>query len=113
MDEPGNEPVLAEQPPAPPPPAEPERRERAIGVSASVVVTLLAAAAFLVFVAQNTEQVDVEWTVWSVGVSLAAVVFGAMLLGSALTVALAALWRLRRHRRRREREELHRLRGRG
>lgn len=109
MEEPGSEPVVAEEPPAP----AAARRERGIGVWTSVVVAVLAAAAFLVFVAQNTDDADVEWTVWAVGVPVAALVFGAMLLGSVLTLALGAIWRLRRHRRRREREELHRLRGGG
>ncbi|HET7044987.1 MAG TPA: hypothetical protein VFI37_09075 [Gaiellaceae bacterium] len=85
-------------------------RDRGIGVWTSVAIALLAAAAFLVFVAQNTEDSNVEWTVWSVGVPLAAIVFGAMLLGSVLTLAVGAIWRLRRRRRLRERQELHRLR---
>ena len=109
MEDPGSEPVVEQ----PRPPDERRRRERATGVWTSVAVALLAATAFLVFVAQNTDQVDVEWTVWSVRVSLAAVVFGAMLLGALLALAIGAIWRLRRHRRRREREELHRLRGGG
>ena len=68
---------------------EPERGYRGTGIWFSVVVALLVAAAFLVFVAQNTDGVNVQWTVWDVDVSLAAVVFGAMLLGSALTLAWA------------------------
>ncbi len=100
---------------APPGRSEPKppREGRGVGVWASVIGFLAAAAAFLVFVVQNTETVHVDWTVWSVGVSLAAVVFGAMLLGSALTLALGAIWRIRRRRRHREREELHRLRAGG
>ena len=104
------------QPDAQPEPARERRREqrehgyRGTGVWFSVVVALLVAAAFLVFVAQNTDGVNVQWTVWDVNVSLAAVVFGAMLLGSALTLALGAIWRIRHRRRLRERDELKRLR---
>jgi uncharacterized integral membrane protein len=100
------EPELA---PEPTPAAKPPR-DRGLGVWTSVANAVLTAAAFLVFVAQNTEDSNVEWTVWSVGVPLAAIVFGAMLLGSVLTLAIGAIWRLRRRRRLREREELHRLR---
>ncbi len=101
---------MEEPPPTRPDPKpvdlpEPES-ESSAGLWTSIVVFVLLATAFLVFVAQNTDHVDVEWTVWSVGVSLAAVVFGAMLLGSVLTLAGVALWRLRRHRRRRERRRL-------
>jgi len=101
--------------PRPEPTPEPKRKERergyrGTGIWFSVVVALLVAAAFLVFVAQNTDSVRVQWTVWDVGVSLAAVVFGAMLLGSALTLAIGAIWRIRHRRRLREREELQRLR---
>jgi uncharacterized integral membrane protein len=118
---PGEEP-RAEAPPAaetpphePAPPAQPpaaQRQYRSTGVWASVVVFALAAAAFLVFIAQNTEQVSVHWTVWHVEVSLAAVVFGAMLLGSLLTIAVGAIWRYRRRRELRRREELRSLRAR-
>ena len=112
------EPTTPEADVEPPAPAEPEpkkpREPHGIGVWATVVAALLVAAAFLVFVAQNTDRVHVQWTAWDVHVSLAAVVFGAMLLGSALTLLSAAIWRVGRRRRLREREELHRLRaGRG
>ena len=111
MDEEAPGGAVEQAPAAPAEQAREERRERAIGVWTSVVVLVLAATAFLVFVAQNTDEVDVEWTVWSVGVSLAAVVFGSMLLGAVGALAAMTAWRLRRHRRLREREELRRLRG--
>lgn len=106
----------AEPPQAEPTPAEPAarprkpREPRELGIWTTVLSAVLVATAFLVFVAQNTDRVHVQWTVWSVDVPLAAVVFGAMLLGSVLTLLVAAIWRIGRRRRRREREELHRLR---
>jgi len=113
MDEEGAGGAVEQAPAAPDARGREERRERALGVWTSVVVLVLAATAFLVFVAQNTDEVAVEWTVWSVGVSLAAVVFGSMLLGAVGALAAVTAWRLRRHRRLREREELRRLRGGG
>jgi uncharacterized integral membrane protein len=112
MEEPSSGEIV-ERPPESPPEQEPTPkppRDRGLGVWTSVAIAVLTAAAFLVFVAQNTEDSNVEWTVWSVGVPLAAIVFGAMLLGSVLTLAIGAIWRLRRRRRLRERVELHRLR---
>jgi len=103
---------LPQESAAPPEPTRRKREYRSTGVWASVVVFALAAAAFLVFIAQNTEQVAVHWTAWHVEVSLAAVVFGAMLLGSLLTITVGAVWRFRRRRELRRREELRTLRSR-
>lgn len=93
--------------------AAPERGRteyRGVRIWATVLIGLAAAIALLVFVAQNTDQVTVEWTVWKVDVSLAAVVFGAMILGAVIALVAGFVWRFQRRRRLRERQELKRLR---
>ena len=117
-EQPDTELARSAPPPAPQPeqPKEPKkpRESRGVAVWTTVIAALAVAAAFLVFVAQNTDQVHVQWTVWVAHVSLAAVVFGAMLLGSALTLLVGAIWRVRRRRHLRMRRELEQLRsGRG
>jgi uncharacterized integral membrane protein len=94
-------------------PAEPERPARVYrgtGVYGAVVLGILLAAAIVVFVAQNTEGVRIEWIVWEASIALAALVLAAMLLAVVLSVIVGGIWRRRQRRIHSEREELERLR---
>jgi uncharacterized integral membrane protein len=95
------------------PAAEPERPQRVYrgtGVYGAVVLGIVLATAIVVFVAQNTEGVRIQWIVWEASVALASLVLAAMLLGVVLAVIVGWIWRRRQRRIRSEREELERLR---
>ena len=92
------------------PPEESAKGFRGTGIYASLIVGFLVAAALLIFVAQNTESVHLEWLAWSIGVPVAALLLGSVLVGSLLTVIGGLFWRRRRRRVLTEREELRHLR---
>lgn len=90
-----------------------ERVYRGTGIYGSAVFGFLLAVATIIFIAQNTESVTIEWLVWDLSISLAAVVLAAMLLSVLLGIPIGLVWRRRRRRMLKEREELERLRSAG
>lgn len=91
-------------------PTDTGREYRGAGIMWSAVALLVAIAAFLVVVVQNTHDVVFEflWFDTTISLSLAlAITFGtALVLGE----VIGFVWRRRRRTRRRERDELKRLR---
>jgi uncharacterized integral membrane protein len=71
---------------------------RGVGVGWGFVLALPLAAALIVFVAQNTGDVDVRWTVWKVHTPLAVVVLVAILAAVVLAEVVGVIWRHRRRR---------------
>lgn len=95
----------------PPAADRPEQREyRGTGISIGAVLAALLAIAAIVFIAQNTGSVEMEWTVFDFSWPLAAVIFAALAAGALMAGAAGFVWRHRRRRRLRERRELDRLR---
>ncbi len=80
------------------------------GIAGVLIAALIAAAAALVFIAQNGESVAVQWLWVDFRVSLAVIILSSALLTVAVDEALGLAWRSRRRRRLRDTEELHRLR---
>jgi uncharacterized integral membrane protein len=81
---------------------EPKHRSRVVfrgvGFVWGFVLTLPLAAALIVFVAQNTEDVVVRWTVWKVHSPLSAVVLVTILAAVVLAETVGVLWRHQRRR---------------
>lgn len=71
---------------------------RGAGFVWGFVLALPLAAALIVFVAQNTGQVTVRWTVWKVSTSLAAVVLVTIFVAVVLAELIGIVWRGRRRR---------------
>ena len=71
---------------------------RGVGIGWGFVLGLPLAAALIVFVAQNTGDVVVRWTVWKVHSPLAAVVLVAILAAVVLAEMVGVVWRHRRRR---------------
>jgi uncharacterized integral membrane protein len=71
---------------------------RGTGFLWGFVVALPLAAALIVFIAQNTEQVTVHWTVWNVRSSLAVVVLVTIAAAILLAELVGLVWRHRRRR---------------
>lgn len=101
-------PAEERQPPAEGPRA--EREYRGTGISVGAVVAAIVAIAAIIFIAQNTGSVQMEWTVFDFSWPLAAVIFAALAAGAVLAGAAGFVWRHRRRRRLRQRDELQRLR---
>lgn len=80
------------------------------GVFWSFVVALLIGAALIVFVAQNTNDVKVKWTVWHVTAPLVVVVLVAMLAAVVLQALAGLVWRRRRRGMMQARHDAQRLR---
>jgi uncharacterized integral membrane protein len=70
------------------------------------VIALPLAAALIVFVAQNTEEATVRWTVWKVRAPLVAVVLVTIFAAVVLTEILGLVWRHQRRRLLAQRESL-------
>jgi uncharacterized integral membrane protein len=79
---------------------------RGVGFVWWFVVALPLAAALIVFVAQNTEEVTVRWTVWKVRAPLAAVVLVTIFVAMVITEIVGLVWRHRRRRLLAQRESL-------
>jgi lipopolysaccharide assembly protein A len=92
---------------APPHPGSPDplRRSRTSGAWLGVVVFGLALLLLIIFIAQNTQSVDVAFLGWQGGVPLAVAVLVAALAGLLVAVTAGSLriWQLRRRVRRTER----------
>ena len=71
---------------------------RGTGLLWGFVLAVPLAAALIVFIAQNTQQVSVRWTVWRVDTSLAVVVLVTILAAVLLAEIVGIVWRLRRRR---------------
>jgi len=71
---------------------------RGAGFLWGFVLAVPLAAALIVFVAQNTQQVTVRWTVWRVDSSLAVVVLVTILAAVLLAELVGLVWRHRRRR---------------
>lgn len=71
---------------------------RGTGLLWGFVLAVPLAAALIVFIAQNTQQVSVHWTVWRVDTSLAVVVLVTILAAVLLAEIVGVVWRLRRRR---------------
>lgn len=82
--------------------SEPKHRPRVVvrgvGVVWGFVLALPLAAALIVFVAQNTNDVVVHWTVWKVRSPLAAVVLVTIFAAVVLAEIVGVVWRHRRRR---------------
>lgn len=73
------------------------------GVTRYVVAALVLGVLALVLAIRNSDRAEVDLLVWSGRAPVYAVAFVALLLGSALTSLLSAVWRHRRIRLNRER----------
>jgi uncharacterized integral membrane protein len=71
---------------------------RGVGFLWGFVLALPLAAALIVFIAQNTQQVTVRWTVWTAHSSLAVVVLVAITAAILLAEIVGMVWRYRRRR---------------
>jgi uncharacterized integral membrane protein len=69
---------------------------RGSGLFWGFVLALPLAAALIVFVAQNTSDVTVHWTVWKVTTPLAVVVLVSIFIAVVLAELVGVIWRLRR-----------------
>jgi uncharacterized integral membrane protein len=106
-----NEPGAAEEPRSP---VDPRSRtvRTGTGIMPAVVIGVLLAIATIIFIAQNSDRIALEWLWFDFRTSPGVLVLVALLLGIIADEVVGLL--VRRHRRRRldEREELARLRGR-
>lgn len=71
---------------------------RGAGFLWGFVLALPLGAALIVFVAQNTEQVTVRWTVWEVSTPLAVAVLVTIFAAVMLAETIGIVWRGRRRR---------------
>lgn len=82
--------------------ARPKHRPRVVvrgtGLLWGFVLGVPLAAALIVFIAQNTQDVTVRWTVWKVHSSLAVVVLVAVIAAVLLAEIVGLVWRVRRRR---------------
>jgi uncharacterized integral membrane protein len=105
---------------ATPPPAEPTStpttapRARTVhtgtGIVPAVIAGVLLALAIVVFVAQNSTRVELEWLWLDFRLSPAALFLGALLIGVVADEIAGLVWRRARRRRLDERDELQQLR---
>lgn len=86
--------------------------DRGTGVTALLLAASVFAVLFIIFLAQSTDSVPVEFLVWEGEAPLFVVLLATMAATALTTLALAGVWRRRRRRSRSEREELQRLRAR-
>lgn len=71
---------------------------RGSGFLWSFVLALPLAAALIVFIAQNTGDVTVHWTVWKITTPLAVVVLVTVFVAVAVAELVGLIWRHRRRR---------------
>lgn len=86
--------------------------QRGTGVTPLMIALGVVAVLFIIFLAQSTEEVAIEFLVWEVDAPLYVVLLVTMAASGFLTLAVAGIWRRRRRRQRAEHEELGRLRSR-
>ena len=85
---------------------------RGTGVTPLMIGLGVVAVLFIIFLAQSTEDVAIEFLFWEVEAPLYVVLLVTMAASAFLTLAVAGIWRRRRRRQRAEHEELGRLRSR-
>lgn len=83
---------------------------RGTGVTMVMIVLSVLAVILIVFLAQNTDSVPIEFLVWDGEAPLFVVVLGSVAAAAFLTLGVSGVWRRRRRRQRTEHEELQRLR---
>ena len=86
--------------------------DKGTGVTAVMIAVGVLAVLFIVFLAQSTERIAVEFLVWETDTPLYVVLLSTMATTALATLAVAGVWRRRRRRYRTEHEELERLRAR-
>lgn len=80
------------------------------GVSALLIAIFAVLVLAIVFLAQNTGSVPIEFLSFEADAPLFVILLATLVASSIATLLLAELWRSRRRRQRTEREELTRLR---
>jgi uncharacterized integral membrane protein len=92
----------ASPPKAPPPPKDPLRSSRTSGVWLGVVALAVLLILLVVFIAQNTQDVQVSFLAWDGDAPLSVSLLIAAVIGIALTAVAGSLriWQLRRRVRR-------------
>lgn len=80
------------------------------GVSALLVGIFAVLVLAIVFLAQNTESVPIEFLIFDAETPLFVILLATLAASSIATLLLAELWRSRRRRQRADHEELERLR---
>jgi uncharacterized integral membrane protein len=92
-------------------PADPPQVQRVgTGIMPAVVTSIVLGAAMLVFVAQNTNRIDLEWLWLDFHTSAGVLALAALFVGVVAAIVGGAVVRRNRRRRLNEREELARLR---
>ena len=86
------------------------RQFRGTGLSWTLVLALVVAAAIVVGVIQNSHGVRLDYLVWHGSVPLIAVLLATVVLTVALTSLVGVIWRRRRRHQLTESSELHELR---
>lgn len=83
---------------------------RGTGVTPVMIALSLLAVFLIVFLAQNTDSVPIEFLVWDGEAPLFVVVLASVVAAAFLTLGISGVWRRRRRRQRTDHEELQRLR---
>ena len=83
---------------------------RGTGVTPLMLAMAVISVLFVVFLAQNTDDVPIEFLAWEGEPPLMVALLVTMAASAFLTLAVSGVWRRRRRLRRTEREELGRLR---
>jgi uncharacterized integral membrane protein len=94
------------------PPPQPRVERTGTGIMPAVIGSLVAAAALIAFVAQNTDKVALHWLWFDFRTTPAVLVLAALFVGVVAAVVAGAIVRRYRRIRLNEREELERLRAR-
>jgi uncharacterized integral membrane protein len=89
----------------------PRRQFRGTGLSLTLILALVMAAAIVVGVIQNSHEVRLDYLVWQGSVPLIAVLLATIVLTVALTSLVGVIWRRRRRQQLTDSAELHELRG--
>jgi uncharacterized integral membrane protein len=82
----------------------------ATGVTGVMIGLSVLAVLLIIFLAQNTDPVPIEFLVWDGEGPLFVIVLVALVAAALTTLAVSGVWRRRRRRYRTERDELERLR---
>lgn len=80
------------------------------GVTGVMIALSVLAVLLIIFLAQNTDSVPVEFLAWETEAPLFVVVLVALAAAAFTTLGVSGIWRRRRRQRRTEHEELERLR---
>ena len=93
------------------PPREPEKQRVFVGTGLfwTLILGLLLAAALVIFIFQNTQDVEVEWLGFDFTAPLIGLLLGTALIAVIIDEIAGVVLRRRRRRARTEREELKRL----